>query len=104
MAHYLIIDYHIGAYCLFFLKFPLKVKETKNADIVVMAIGKAKFLKKEHIKQGAILIDVGINFEGGRIVGDIDYEDIEEKAEACTPVPGGVGAVTNAVLINNILK
>ena len=79
-------------------------EETKNADIVIMAIGKARFLKKEDIKEGAILIDVGINFEDGKIVGDVDFEGIEEKASMCTPVPGGIGTITNAVLINNIIE
>lgn len=76
----------------------------KNADIIVMAIGKAKFLKKEMIKKGAILIDVGINYEDGKIVGDIDFEDVKEKAYAITPVPGGIGVVTNALLIDNIIN
>ena len=79
-------------------------EETKAADIVIMAIGKAKFLKKEDIKAGAILIDVGINFENGKIVGDIDFEDVKEKANACTPVPGGIGTVTNTLLIDNVIK
>ena len=79
-------------------------KETKNADVVIMAIGKANFLKKEAIKDGAILIDVGINYKDGRIVGDIDFEDIKEKASMCTPVPGGIGKITNAILIDNIIK
>ncbi len=79
-------------------------EETKAADVVIMAIGKAKLLKKEDIKDGAILIDVGINFEDGKIVGDIDFEDIKEKANACTPVPGGIGTVTNTLLIDNVIK
>ena len=79
-------------------------EETRNADIVIMAIGKARFLKKEDIKDGAILIDVGINFEDGKIVGDIDFEDVKEKASLCTPVPGGIGTITNAVLIRNIIN
>ena len=79
-------------------------EETKNADVVIMAIGKAKFLKKDDIKDGAILIDVGINFEDGKIVGDIDFEDVKEKASMCTPVPGGIGTITNAILINNIIE
>ena len=79
-------------------------EETKIADVVIMAIGKAKFLKKEDIKEGAILIDVGINFEDGKIVGDIDFEDVKEKASMCTPVPGGIGTITNAVLIRNIIE
>ena len=79
-------------------------EETRNADVVIMAIGKARFLKKEAIKEGAILIDVGINFEDGKIVGDIDFEDVKEKASMCTPAPGGIGTITNAVLINNIIE
>ena len=79
-------------------------EETKNADVVIMAIGKPKFLKKEAIKEGAILLDVGINFEDGKIVGDIDFEDVKEKAAMCTPVPGGIGVVTNALLLDNIIK
>ena len=79
-------------------------EETKQADVVIMAIGKAKFLKKEHIKEGAILLDVGINFEDGKIVGDIDFEDIQDKASMCTPVPGGIGTVTNMLLIDNIIE
>ena len=79
-------------------------EEVEQADVVVMAIGKAKFLKADMIKQGAILIDVGINVENGKIVGDIDFEDIQDKAYACTPVPGGIGVVTNSLLIDNIIK
>lgn len=78
--------------------------ETSKADVVIMAIGKANFLKKEMIKKDSILIDVGINFLNGRICGDIDFEDVKEKVKAATPVPGGIGVVTNAVLIDNIIK
>ena len=78
--------------------------ETQQADIIIMAIGKAEFLKAEHIKEGAIIIDVGINFKDGKMVGDVDFESIKEKAFACTPVPGGIGVVTNMVLIDNIIK
>lgn len=76
----------------------------KNSDVIIMAIGKSKFLKKDMIKQGAIIIDVGINFENEKIVGDVDFEDVKEKAYAITPVPGGVGVVTNCLLIDNIIK
>ena len=79
-------------------------EKLKQADIIIMAIGKTKFLKKEMIKKGAVLVDVGINFEDGKICGDIDFEDVKEKALAITPVPGGVGIVTNCLLINNIIK
>ena len=74
------------------------------ADVIVMAIGKAKFLKKEMIKEGAIVIDVGINFEDGKMCGDADFEDVKDKVYAITPVPGGIGVVTNALLIDNIIN
>ena len=76
----------------------------KMADIIVMAIGKAKFLKKDMIKEGAIIIDVGINFEDGKMCGDVDFEAVKDKAYAITPVPGGIGVVTNALLIENIIN
>lgn len=79
-------------------------EHTSTADIIIMAIGKPRFLKKDDIKDGAIIIDVGINFEDGKIVGDVDFEDVKEKASACTPVPGGIGTITNTVLIDNIIK
>ena len=85
-----------------------KTKNIENilnsADVIIMAIGKSKFLKKEMIKENAILIDVGINFEDGKMCGDIDFEDVKEKAYAITPVPGGIGVVTNSLLIDNIIR
>lgn len=80
------------------------VEILKKSDIIIMAIGKANFLKKEMIKKDCILIDVGINFENGKMVGDIDFDDVKDKAKAITPVPGGIGVVTNAVLVDNIIK
>ena len=78
---------------------------TKNADIVVAACGVANLLKAEQIKEGAILIDVGINrLENGKICGDIDFDDVKEKAGAITPVPGGVGPMTIAMLLHNTLE
>ena len=79
-------------------------EELQTADVVIMAIGKAKFLKKEMIKKDAILIDVGINFLDGKIVGDIDFEDVKDYAKGITPVPGGIGVITNVLLIDNIIK
>ena len=79
-------------------------KYLEQADIIIIAIGNAKFLKKEMIKKDAVIIDVGINVHDGKIVGDVDFEDIKEIALACTPVPGGIGVVTNVLLIDNILK
>lgn len=78
--------------------------ETKNADIVIVAIGKANYLKAENIKVGAIIIDVGINVVDGKICGDVDFESVKSRAAAITPVPGGVGVVTNYCLIENIYK
>ncbi len=79
------------------------LKETvKDADIVVAAIGKAKFVTEDMIKEGAVVIDVGINRdEDGKLCGDVDFENIEKKAYAITPVPGGVGPMTRAVLMKN---
>ena len=78
---------------------------TKNADIIVAACGVAKLVKADWIKDGAILIDVGINrLENGKICGDIDFEATKEKAGAITPVPGGVGPMTIAMLLYNTVQ
>lgn len=76
----------------------------KKSDVIIMAIGKARFLKKDMVKENAIIVDVGINFENGKMVGDVDFENVQDKAYAITPVPGGVGVVTNTLLIDNIIK
>ena len=78
---------------------------TKNADIIVAAIGKERFLTGDMIKKGAVVIDVGINrLEDGTICGDVDFESVEKKASYITPVPGGVGPMTVAMLMSNIVK
>ena len=78
---------------------------TKNADILVAAIGKAKFVTKDMVKPGAVVIDVGINRnEEGKVCGDVDFEEVKEIAGYITPVPGGVGPMTIAMLMNNIVK
>lgn len=80
-------------------------KHTKDADVVIMAIGKSKFLKADMIKKGAVVIDVGINRDSeGKITGDADFDNILSKASFITPVPGGVGPMTIAMLMNNIIK
>ncbi|MBR3614973.1 MAG: bifunctional methylenetetrahydrofolate dehydrogenase/methenyltetrahydrofolate cyclohydrolase FolD [Clostridia bacterium] len=77
----------------------------KRADIVIAAIGKPKFVKSDMIKEGAVVIDVGINrLEDGTICGDVDYEAVLDKAKYITPVPGGVGPMTIAMLLNNVVK
>ncbi len=74
----------------------------KRADILVVAIGKAKFVTADYIKEGAAVIDVGMDRdENGKLCGDVDFESAVEKAGAITPVPGGVGPMTIAMLMNN---
>ena len=76
---------------------------TKNADIVISAIGKPKFVTADMIKEGAVVIDVGINRLETGLVGDVDFENVKEKASFITPVPGGVGPMTIAMLIKNVV-
>ena len=78
---------------------------TKNADIVISAIGKNKVITEDMIKLGAVVIDVGINRgEDGKLTGDVDFENVSKKASYITPVPGGVGPMTIAMLMNNVIK
>lgn len=78
---------------------------TKGADIIVAAVGREKFLKGDMIKTGAVVIDVGINrLEDGTICGDVDFESAKDVASYITPVPGGVGPMTVAMLMSNIVK
>ena len=78
---------------------------TKNADIVISAIGKPKFVTANMIKEGAVVIDVGIHRdENNKLCGDVKYEDVVEIASAITPVPGGVGPMTIAMLMNNCVE
>ncbi len=80
-------------------------RATKKADILVVAVGKPKFIKSDMVKEGAIVIDVGINRgEDGKICGDVDFEEVSKIASYITPVPGGVGPMTIAMLMNNIVK
>ena len=77
-------------------------EHTKRADILVVATGRAEMIKAEHVKEGAVVIDVGINrLEDGRIVGDVDFEDVKKVAGQITPVPGGVGPMTFTMLVAN---
>lgn len=78
---------------------------TKRADILVVAIGKPKFITKEFVKDGAVVIDVGIHRnENNKLCGDVDFDDVVEKVSAITPVPGGVGPMTIAMLMNNCVE
>lgn len=77
----------------------------KRADILVVAIGKAKFVNREYVKEGATVIDVGMDRdENGKLCGDVDFDDVKEIAGAITPVPGGVGPMTIAMLMNNCVE
>lgn len=77
---------------------------TKMADILVAAIGKPNFIKAEHLKPGAVVIDVGINRTDDGLVGDVDFAAASEVAQRITPVPGGVGPMTVTILLDNTLK
>jgi methylenetetrahydrofolate dehydrogenase (NADP+)/methenyltetrahydrofolate cyclohydrolase len=78
---------------------------TKRADILVVAIGKPKFITEEFVKEGAVIIDVGIHRdENNKLCGDVDYDAVVSKASAITPVPGGVGPMTIAMLMNNCVE
>lgn len=80
-------------------------KITKDADIIVVAIGKPNFLKADMVKNGAVVIDVGINrLENNKLVGDADFENVANKCSFITPVPGGVGPMTIAMLLKNTIK
>lgn len=77
---------------------------TKNADLIVIAIGKPKFLTADMVKDGVVIIDVGISRVDGKLSGDADFENVAPKASLITPVPGGVGPMTVAMLIQNTLE
>ena len=78
---------------------------TRQADILVAAIGKAKFVTEDMVKQDAVVIDVGMNRdEAGKLCGDVDFDDVASKCSAITPVPGGVGPMTIAMLMKNCVE
>lgn len=79
-------------------------EHVKRAEVLVVAVGKAELIKGEWIKEGAIVIDVGINRVGERIVGDVEFEKAKEKASFITPVPGGVGPLTVTMLMRNVVN
>ena len=85
-----------------------KTKNLQNecfkADILVAAVGVPNLVKKDWVKDGAIIIDVGINKVGEKIVGDVNFDELKDKAKAITPVPGGVGPMTIACLLKNTLE
>lgn len=76
-------------------------EKVKNADIVVAAVGRANFVTADMVKEGAVVIDVGMNRDNGKLCGDVDFEEVSKVAGAITPVPGGVGPMTIAMLMKN---
>ncbi|MBO7378042.1 MAG: bifunctional 5,10-methylene-tetrahydrofolate dehydrogenase/5,10-methylene-tetrahydrofolate cyclohydrolase, partial [Clostridia bacterium] len=77
---------------------------TKLADILVVAVGKPEFITADMVKEGAVVIDVGTNRVDGKLVGDVQFGSVYEKAGRITPVPGGVGPMTIAMLLKNTLS
>jgi methylenetetrahydrofolate dehydrogenase (NADP+)/methenyltetrahydrofolate cyclohydrolase len=78
--------------------------ETARADILVVAVGRPRMIKVSMVKEGAVVIDVGINYVDGKLVGDVDFEEVAPRAGAITPVPGGIGPMTIAMLLANTLQ
>jgi len=79
-----------------------KIKEkTRNADMIIVAIGRKHFLTEDMVNESVIIIDVGINVVDGKLYGDVDYDNLINKVKAITPVPGGIGTITNTLLIKN---
>jgi methylenetetrahydrofolate dehydrogenase (NADP+)/methenyltetrahydrofolate cyclohydrolase len=74
-----------------------------SADVLVAAMGKARFVKASMVKKGAVVVDVGINRVDGKIIGDVDFDEVAPKCSHITPVPGGVGPMTIAMLLSNTL-
>jgi len=79
-------------------------EQTRQADILITAAGKPEFIKQDMIKPDAVIIDIGISKQGDKFVGDVDFEDVKEKAGCITPVPGGVGPLTIAMAFKNTLE
>jgi len=77
---------------------------TRQADILIAAVGRPEIIKRDMIKEGAVIIDVGTNEVEGKLVGDVAYEEVLDKASVITPVPGGIGPITNVMLMQNTLK
>ncbi len=77
---------------------------TKRADILVVAIGKPKFIDASYVKEGAVVIDVGIHRQDdGKLCGDVDYDKVSQIVDAASPVPGGVGSITTAILLKHVV-
>jgi len=80
------------------------LSHTRTADMLIVAVGIPNFLKSDMVKPGTVVIDVGINLKNGKIVGDVDFEEVKKVAGMITPTPGGVGPVTTRILLLNVVK
>lgn len=83
---------------------PVLASYTKKADLLVVAAGRPRTINSKMVKEGAVVVDVGMNQVGSRLIGDVDYEEVKNIASCITPVPGGVGPVTIAMLLDNLIK
>jgi methylenetetrahydrofolate dehydrogenase (NADP+)/methenyltetrahydrofolate cyclohydrolase len=80
-------------------------EHTRRADMIIVGVGRANLITEDMVKDGAIVIDIGINkLDNGKIVGDVDFEQVSKKSSYITPVPGGVGPMTIAMLLQNTIK
>jgi methylenetetrahydrofolate dehydrogenase (NADP+)/methenyltetrahydrofolate cyclohydrolase len=77
---------------------------SKRAEIIISGVGKPKLIKEKMIKKGVIIIDIGTSFKNGKLMGDVDFEKVAKKTLAITPVPGGIGPLVVASLIENLVK
>ena len=78
-------------------------EECKNADIIVACAGVAKMITSDYVREGQVVIDVGIHVVEDKLCGDVDYDSVSEIVDAITPVPGGVGSVTTTVLLKHVI-
>jgi len=77
---------------------------TRRADIVVTGVGRGKYFGPDYFTENSVVVDVGINFEDGKLCGDVDFEEVAEHVSAISPVPGGVGTVTSMILLSHVIK
>ncbi len=101
LAHLLLKEHATVTICHSRTK-PLE-KHTREADILIAAVGRTHVIKQGMIKKGAVVMDVGVNFEDGKLIGDVDFDDLLTDADRITPVPGGVGPATTSMLAGNLL-
>jgi methylenetetrahydrofolate dehydrogenase (NADP+) / methenyltetrahydrofolate cyclohydrolase len=99
-----VIDYQDGKSVITNVNDPELKSKTRNADIIITAVGQAHFIKADMIKKDAVIIDIGISKKDGKVTGDVDFEDVKDKVGYITPVPGGVGPMTIAMLFKKTME